>query len=142
MIINTKDLGKIEISEKDIIQFPKGLYGFKDFHRFALLRNNKSNSIFMWLQCVDSSEPRFVVIDPLKIFSNYNIPVDAVKSAVSLEDDESLRLLAVTTVTSEAKEIYVNMKCPIVINTRNNTAAQVILDNEEYPLRYYIKRGN
>lgn len=142
MIIDTKDFGKIEISEKDIIFFPRGLYGFENFHKFVLLDGNKKNSIFKWLQCVETSELRFVVIDPLKILRNYNIPFDVLKSSVCLEDKKNLRLLAVTTVTAGAKEIYVNLKCPIAVNTRNNTAAQVILDTEDYPLRYYIKRGN
>ena len=138
MVINTKDFGNVEISEKDIICFPHGLYGFKDFHRFVLLSDNKEDNPFIWLQCVDSREPRFVVIDPLKVFKNYNIPTDAVKSFISLDDENNLRMLAITTVTEGTKEIYVNLKCPIAINAHDNIAVQVILDNEDYPLRYYI----
>jgi flagellar assembly factor FliW len=138
MVVSTKDLGNVEISEENIIMFPHGLYGFKDFHRFVLLSGKKRDSLFLWLQCVDSREPRFVVIDPLKIIKNYNIPAGAVKSAVTPGDEKNLRILAITTVTSGAKEIYVNLKCPIVINACDNTATQVILDNDDYPLRYYI----
>lgn len=138
MIIGTKDLGNVEISENDIISFPRGLYGFKESRRFVLLSDGKDDNPFLWLQCVDSREPRFVVIDPLSVFKNYTVPADAVKSYIPLDSEDNLRLLAITTVTAGAKEIYVNLKCPIVINARGNIAAQVILDSEDYPLRYYI----
>ena len=138
MIISTKDLGNVEISREDIITFPHGLYGFKNFHRFVLLSDNKKNNPFIWLQCVDSREPRFVVIDPLRVFENYNVPGDCVQSHIPFDDESDLRILAITTVTVGTKEIYVNLKCPIVINARHNIAEQVILDNEEYPLRYYL----
>ena len=138
MIISTKDLGNVEISEEDIITFPHGLYGFKEFHRFILLSDNNKNNPFIWLQSVDSREPRFVVIDPFRVFENYNVSVNSVQSCISLGKESDLRLLAITTVTAGTKEIYVNLKCPIVINARENIADQVILDNEDYPLRYYL----
>ena len=138
MIIATKDLGNVEISEKDIIDFPHGLYGFKDCRHFVLLSDNKENNPFMWLQNVDSREPRFVVIDPLRIFRNYSVPADVVRSFVGLDSEKDLRLLAITTVTKGAKEVYANLKCPIAINARDNIATQVVLDTDDYPIRYYI----
>lgn len=138
MLITTKDLGTVEVDAKDVIEIPFGLYGFKDFHKFVLLSDNKENNPFMWLQSTENREPRFVVIDPLKIFENYKVPTSAAEPLVSIEDEKDLRLLAITTVTAGAKEIYVNLKCPIIINARENIAAQVILENEDYPLRYYL----
>lgn len=138
MIIETKDLGNVEISEKDIINFPHGLYGFRNCLKFVLLSDNKDNNTFMWLQNVDSREPRFVVIDPLKLIKNYYVSPDEVRPFINLRDDKDLRLLAITTVTAGAKEVYANLKCPIAINARDNIAAQVILDTDDYPIRYYI----
>jgi flagellar assembly factor FliW len=140
MIISTKDFGNVEISEEDVIYFPHGLYAFADYHRFVLLydKNRNGNNPFMWLHCVEKDGPRFVVIDPLKFFSDYKVLNDEIATAVSLKNKDDLRLLCIATVTKDAKEVYVNLKCPITINARENIAVQAVLDNENYPIRYYL----
>lgn len=140
MVITTKDLGNVEISEEDIVDFPHGLYGFKDCRKFVVLTDNADNNPFMWLQNVDDKEPRFVVVDPIKLFSNYHVPLDAARGLIPITDENDMRFLAITTVTRGAREVYVNLKCPIVINARENVAAQVILDTEDYPIRYYLAK--
>lgn len=141
LVIKTKGLGNVEVDSKDIIRFPEGLYGFENAKKFVLLSGNEEGNPFMWLQCADSCEPRFVVIDPFKIFNDYNIPANAISPLIKLDDNENLRVLAITTITKGAKDIYVNLKCPIVINARENIATQIILDNEDYPIRYYMYKG-
>lgn len=138
MIIKTKDFGNVEICEEDIVKFPHGLYGFEDSKEFVVLSDNKEDNPFMWLQSVRNIEPRFVVIDPMKIFKNYYVPPEAARPLIPIDDERDLRFLAITTVISGAKEVYVNLKCPIVINARENIAAQVILDIDDYPFRYYL----
>lgn len=140
MIVSTKDFGNVEISEDDIIYFPRGLYGFADCRRFALLfdKQKEENNPFMWLQCIEKNGPRFVVIDPLRFFKDYSVLNDETATAISLKDKDDLRLLCIATVTDGAKEVYVNLKCPIAINARDNIAVQAVLDNEDYPIRYYI----
>lgn len=138
MVVHTKEHGDLEVDEKELLQFPHGLYGFEDFKRFVLLEGGKQ-SPFMWLQCADSREPRFVVTDPNRFVSGYRVPPAEAAPLVGLESEGSLRILAITTVTAGAKEVYVNLKCPIVVNLRDHVAAQVILD-EEYPLRFYLHK--
>lgn len=138
MIIKTKDLGNIKIDEKDIITFDGGLYAFEKVKKFALLSDNKESNPFMWLQSAEGPEPRFVVVDPLKVFKGYSVKGSIIKQHLAFEDEKDLRFLAITTVTAGSKEVYVNLKCPIVINARNNTAAQIILDSDDYPIRYYL----
>lgn len=140
MIISTKDFGNVEINENDIIYFPHGLYGFADYHRFALLYDKKKNenNPFMWLQSIDKDGPRFVVIDPMKFFSDYNAYSDSAADSISLKNREDLRILSIATVTKNAKEVYINLKCPITINARDNIAEQTVLDSDSYPIRYYI----
>lgn len=142
MIVSTKDFGNVEVAEEDIIHFPHGLYGFKQYKRFALLSEKGKDSLFMWLQCVENPEPRFVVTDPIRLMRDYYIPPESVRAVIPLEDEQSMRLLAITTVTAGTKEVYANLKCPVVINAGKNIAAQIILEKEDYPIRYYIiKKG-
>ncbi len=138
MIVHTKEHGDIEVDEKDVIRFPQGLYGFEGARNFVLLPGG-ADSPFFWLQCADSPDPRFVVTDPHLIAEGYRVPAAEVAALISLQEESSLRLLAITTVTAGAREIYVNLKCPIVINGKDNIAAQAILE-ENYPLRFYLHK--
>lgn len=141
MVISTKDFGNVDIAEEDILYFPHGLFGFSENHRYAILfdKRNEDANPFMWLQSIDEGGPRFVVIDPRKFFSDYDILNDEISLAISLKAKEDLRLLCIATVTENAKQVYANLKCPIVINAKDNIAAQIVLDDEEkYPIRYNL----
>jgi flagellar assembly factor FliW len=140
MVIETKDLGFVEIDEREIITFSHAIYGFEGAARFVLLSDKtKRDNPFMWLQCVDMKEPCFAVIDPHAIFSDYMPVLTAEdREAIGLSSAEYLRYAVLATVPKNIHELYVNLKCPIVINSQRNIAMQVILENSDYPMRYYV----
>lgn len=139
MVIETKDLGLVEIGEEDIIRFPHGLYGFEDAHRFVLLGNTDGDpSPFLWLQCADRCEPRFAVVDPRVFFGRYNPCLrDEDREAIGLASDEYLRYVVIATVPRDMRRLSFNLKCPVAINSETNTAMQIILEDPAYPIRYY-----
>ena len=140
MIIETKDLGFVEIGEKDLIHFSHAIYGFEGATRFALLHDKtKPNNPFMWLQCADHKEPSFAVIDPHAFFADYApVLTDEDKQAIGLASESYLRFLVIAAVPKNVRDINLNLKCPIVINSQSNIAMQVILENSDYPMRYYL----
>ena len=140
MVIATKALGSIEVSQDDVIRFPHGLYGFEDATRFVLLRHGaRPDSPFMWLQCVDGREPCFPVADPGSLLKDYR-PVFSAKTLedLGLASPEDLRTLVVATVPHDVKKMYFNLRSPIVINVREKVALQSILESDAYPVRYYF----
>ena len=140
MTIETKELGFVEIENQDIIKFPHAIYGFENAKNFVLLKDTqKESNPFMWLQCVDAKEPCFAVIDPYSIFNDYapQPSIEALQS-ISLKTEEFLRYLVIATVPEQVKDLYVNLKCPVVINSEDNIAMQVILENSDYNMRYYL----
>ena len=54
--------------------FPRGLLGFPDHTRFALIQTGEEN-YFFWLQSVDEPNLAFVVTDPSIFFKDYEVPV-------------------------------------------------------------------
>ena len=82
MLIQTKDLGSVDIREDAVIHFPKGIYGFEESRRFALLDTGSSSGV-MHLQCVDNLTPRFIVLDPFALLEDYapQIPADSTPPA-------------------------------------------------------------
>ena len=47
-------------------------------------------------------------------------------------------VLSIVVVREEVEKISMNLKAPIIINTKNNKGMQVILDTDRYSVRHYI----
>lgn len=137
MIIETKDLGFVEIDKKNVITFPHGIYGFENAVRFAILKDNDNENPFMWLQCVDNKQTCFIVVEPSSFSDNYNPQISKqFKDAIKLISDDVQRLICICTIPTDFKKSTINLKCPVIINSIDNIAMQVILEDERYSMTY------
>ena len=92
----------------------------------------------MWLQSVNSSSLCFIVFDPELIDEGFTVVLnESERKLLDIQDDSEIRCLVIAKVPENYKETTVNMKSPIVINSRNNRAIQVILPMD-YPFRLPI----
>lgn len=140
MRLTTRIFGEIEIEDSKIIHFPKGIIGFPDMTQFALMHDkDKDSNAIRWLQSLD--EPTFAmpVMDPLYVKPDFNpvVEEDTIKDLLPMDDDEMLVLVTVT-VPQDLTKMTVNLKGPIIINSGSCVAAQVIIDDENYPVKYPI----
>ena len=97
----------------------------------------------MWLQCIDSLRPCFIVFDPEIFCKDYKVELSgSERTMLKLKEDSTVRVLCIANVPEDFRETTVNMKSPIVINEDEKTAMQVIL-SENYPYRQpiYKKHG-
>ena len=137
MKIETRDFGPLDISEDQVINFPNGLYAFDDAKHFALIAP-KENQYPMWLQCIDSLRPCFIVFDPELFCQGYRVELSgSERSMLKIKDNSTVRVLFIANVPEDFRETTVNMKSPIVINEDEKTAMQIIL-SENYPYRQPI----
>jgi carbon storage regulator CsrA len=65
--------GEIEIDEKRAISFPRGLIGFADARRYALLEPREGSAV-AWLQSLDLPELAFPVMDGAQFGPQYPEP--------------------------------------------------------------------
>lgn len=137
MKINTRDFGELEIDESTIIDIPNGILGFEKHTRYTLISPLGEDTFPMWLQAVDDIQPCFVVYDPMHIYPDYKFEISDDEQAL-LKIDESVpyRVLTVAIVPDDYKKTTINLRCPLVINTRDKIAAQVIL--EDYDFKYPV----
>lgn len=140
MQIKTKVFGEITIDDDKIIDFPNGIVGFPDLVQFTLIHDEeKGKDSIHWLQSLQ--EPAFAmpVMDPLLVYPEYNPEVDddILKNIGELIPDETLILVTVT-VPKELQAMSVNLRAPIVINAAEKKATQVIVEGDEYPIKYPI----
>ncbi len=139
MIIETTNFGQINIKDEDIILFDLGIPGFEDVHRFCIINNEDSESPFLWMQAVDISTLAFALVNPFAIKKDYDFELsgESVKD-LGIEDINQIVVYSIVVVPEDLKKISMNLKAPIVINTSNKKAAQVILDTDKYTVRHYI----
>jgi len=88
MEIQTSRFGTISVDDERVITFPRGLLGFPDQARFALIQTGEEN-YFFWLQCVDEPNLAFVVTDPSIFFKEYEVPIKGETQAEIALDDVS-----------------------------------------------------
>lgn len=141
MRINTKVFGEIDIEESKIITFENGIIGFPDLKSFALIHDEEKgvNVGIKWLQSMD--EPAFAipVMDPLVVKEDYNpIVDDELLKGLGELTEENIFVLVSATIPKDLTKMSVNLQGPFVINGDTCKACQVIVENAEYPVKYYI----
>ncbi len=140
MKANTRFFGEIEIEDDKIIKFEKGIIGFPDMKNFTLIFDQESedhNSI-SWLQSMDDADVAFPVLDPLIVCPDYNPQVeDELLKPLGELREENLFVLVMVTVPTDIRQMTVNLKAPIIINTDTKKASQLIIDNN-VPVKYNI----
>ena len=95
MKLETTRFGTLDIEEKQIIEFPDGLYGFEKETRFTLLPFNPNvESPMEWMQSILSPHLAFVITDPHLYVPGYKLKLlEEDKKRVGLEvDRKSTRL--------------------------------------------------
>lgn len=140
MKANTRMFGEIEIEDSKIIILEQGIVGFPDMKRFALIfdEDRGRESTIKWFQSMDDPAFAMPVLDPLELVEDYAPAVsDELRRSLGGLNSENAFVLTTVTVPPDIEQISINLKAPIIINTDNNQAVQLIAD-EDYPVKYKI----
>jgi flagellar assembly factor FliW len=136
MNVQTTRFGSVEIDESRIIVFPTGLLGFSSFKRFALLQPD-DEGVFFWLQSLEAPELAFVVTDPSLWVSDY-------EATIRREQMEELKLQKLdeaqvfVIVNKYDRALTANLQGPIIVNTVNHQAMQLVLADKRWTTRQEI----
>lgn len=139
MFIETTHFGKIEIQEENIIFFEEGIPGFEDIHRFGIINNEDPESPFCWIQAIEKPDLAFALVDPFAIKKDYDFEInDENVSTLGIEEPSQVTVYAIVVVPEDLNSISMNLKAPVIVNTKNRKAAQVILNSDKYSVRHSI----
>jgi len=142
--IETTRFGSLDVTDPRIVTMQEGgILGFGHLKQFVLLIPDQKKP-FWWLQSLEDGAVAFLVTDPFKIFPDYE-PDLPTKDAESLciADETDLVLLSILTATVKkgpSLSITANLRAPIVINTKDMIARQVVLERDDYEIRHEFKR--
>ena len=140
MEISTKYFDTVSVSEKDIIRFQNGLFGFESFKEYVLISFEPGSDSLMCLQSTQDSELAFILMNPFNLKRDYEPALtDSDMKELGITDDtEEIFYYAICVVKDNVADSTINLKCPVVINPDNMSAKQLILDDERYSLRHIL----
>ncbi|GAB3869166.1 flagellar assembly protein FliW [Nocardioides maradonensis] len=123
--------GLVEVPVIDIV---RPLPGFPDDDRFALVRMDDEGVLFGF-RSLGGSGLEFVVVPPATFHPGY-APVigDDVVEELAITSADDVLVLVVVRAGASLAETTLNLRAPIVLNTVNQRACQVILDDPELPI--------
>lgn len=139
--IETRYFGTVGIEEEKIIHFPAGIPGFEEYKEYTIIYDidSEEEPFFSWLQCVTEKGLAFPIVNPFRVVEDYNPTVeDALLEPLGEFTPEDLAVFLLATVPGDVKKASVNMKAPLLINTKNRQAMQIIAENEDYEIKHML----
>lgn len=126
------------ISSIPTIHLAAPMPGFPAHTRFALVRLNDDGLLYAFTS-LDNPELRFLVVPPDPFFEDYTPEIpDEAQALLGYPEPEDVITMLVITAGKEATAA--NLMAPIVINTVNRMAVQVVLAGTDMPVRAILNR--
>lgn len=139
MVAETKFFGTIDIEDDKIINFPNGIIGFENLTKFALIYDSEreERSKISWLQSMEEPLMVLPVINPLDLMEAYTPTIeDELMKNIGNPADADLLIFVTLSIPSDIEKMTANLKAPLIVNTVERKAMQVIVENQEYPVKF------
>jgi flagellar assembly factor FliW len=138
MNISTLFFGELEVEEKDTITFIQGVPGFEDLTRYTRIQPER-NIPFLYLQSLEKGELSFLVTNPFLFFKEYDFQLpELAQDELQIKQPEDVEVWSIVTVNEDYTKATVNLLAPIIVNSKNQTAKQVILNDTEYKVKHEL----
>jgi flagellar assembly factor FliW len=137
---NTR-FGQVELREDRLLEFPQGLFGFRECTQFGLAKLPAvDNSPLMLLQCVNQPSIAFLVADPSHLgveLGSSDVSEALTETSMPASDTQFLTIL---TLYDQGESYYLtaNLKAPVLINSSSRTGLQFIFSNKSYSTQHKL----
>ena len=142
MLVKTRFFGEVDIEDEKILTFDNGIMGFEDMKRWTLIYDIEKGSEgpISWFQSLDMAELALPVINPYTVTAVYEPVVEdeLLKPLGEFKDEELVTFLTITIPSEDPSKTTANFRAPILINPVNRKGIQVMVNNEDYPIKFSI----
>jgi len=142
MVAETKFFGTVDIEDDKILTFPMGIIGFENLKKFAIIfdTDREEKSKISWLQSMEEPLMVMPIINPDEIVEDGYHPIveDELMKQIGDPADVDLLIVVTMSIPSDLTKMTANLKAPIIINTKTCQAMQVIVENEDYIIKYNV----
>lgn len=139
MVAETRLFGTVDIDDDKIIDFPMGLIGFENLKKFAIIYDSEREvrSKISWLQSMEEPALALPIIHPFEIYEDYSpIVEDELMKNIGDPADADILIFTTLSIPSDLTKMTANLKAPIIINAEGKKAMQVIVENEDYQVKF------
>lgn len=127
-------------AKEELIIFEEGMFGFEQYRQFLPLPITEGDDAVLSLLSVEDGTLSFVIMNPFLLMKEYTpILPDEIYEKLGGCKESEVSFYVICVIADSVEESTVNLKCPIVVNTVNRKAVQVILESEKYQFRHALK---
>ncbi len=136
---HTVRFGEIEVDETKVVHFSQGIPAFEEEHEFLIIPYDES-SPYVFLQSLKSPDLAFLMTMPFVFFPDYEFEIDDESlTKLGIASQEELLIYVILTLPGgKVQQMTANLMAPVVINTKNMQACQVVLDKSRYTTKHRL----
>jgi flagellar assembly factor FliW len=128
----------MEIPEDKVITMKRPILGFENLVRFCIIEREEMLP-FLWLHSIEDPAVAFVVVNPVLFYPDYRIDVNPKEIAeLKVAEIKSVETYAIVSLADEMMEVSINLQGPVLINTENGFAKQLVLVNSDYEIKHNL----
>lgn len=137
--VYTSRFGEIEVDEQKIVHFKNGIPAFEEEHEFIILPYDEE-SPYYFMQSIKSPDLAFLLTIPFLFFPEYSFEIDEdTMTELDITDrDEIFYYTMVTIPNGSIRYMTANLLAPIVLNSKNMQAKQVVLEKSNYTTKHRL----
>lgn len=137
--VNTLRFGEIEIDEEKIVHFEDGIPAFEDEHEFVIIPYD-DESPYVFLQSLTTPDLAFLMTMPFVFFPEYEFELDdETQAKLGIEEQEEMLIYSLLTIPGgKVSEMTANLMAPVIVNTSNMQARQLVLDKSRYTTKHRL----
>ena len=137
--VNTVRFGEIEVEEEKIVHFKEGIPAFEDEHEFLIIPYDEE-SPYYFMQSLKTPELAFLITTPFIFFPDYMIEIDDdTIEELSIKNQEDVMLYSLITIPNgSVRYMTANLLAPVVINTDNMQAKQIVMEKTRYTTKHRL----
>ena len=137
--VNTSRFGEIEVDEKKIVHFDKGIPAFEDETEFVILPYEEE-SPYYFMQSLQSPDLAFLLTIPFLFFPDYTFEIDEETMAeLEIKNQDAVFYYSMITIPNGSiRYMTANLLAPVVLNSENMRAKQVVLEKSNYTTKHRL----
>ena len=137
MEVLTREKGKVDVAEENLLTIPEGLFGFEMYSKYALIDSEYKPLLLM--QSLDEQNLSFYIIDPFLFCNDYEVDVeDKILEKIDLKDPADVCVMVIVTLPAKGNQVTANLQGPLIINRKNNKCLQIVLGDDKYTTKFDI----
>jgi len=133
MKIENTRFGTLEVEPSKVIEFPRGLPGFENCHRFSLFHPEGEDPKYFILQSLDDAAVAFNLADPARFGFSYEIALSDDEAAeIGLTDPASVVVAVMLSKPEDTMPLSANLNAPLILNLAARRGVQHVFARLDY----------